>query len=159
MPDMTSVTGIECYRFLYLPIWGHPVAVRVTTLGEVFTVHSTALSGQGGYAPGAITNRSFTVLNKKDTDALQEMIHRVDLFKMRKTDDTKGRDGEEWVLEGVANRKYCVVTRWCPDSYDTKKRGLEDFVNLCRRLLELANDKNKANQIPEDTSLRTDSQR
>lgn len=128
LSDMTNTTGTECYRFLYLPTrGGHPVAVRATTSGEVFTVHSTVLSGQGGYAPGAITSRSSTVMNKKESDALREMIDRVGLFKMLKTDDTRGRDGVEWVFEGTANGKYGVVTRWCPASYDTKKRGLEAF--------------------------------
>jgi hypothetical protein len=152
LPGMTNSAGAECYRFLYLPTWGHPVAVRVTTSGEVFTVHATALSGQGGYDPGTITNQSHTVMGKKDSDALRKMIAKVELFKMRKTDDTRGCDGEEWVLEGVANGKYCAVTRWCPVDYDTRKRGLNAFVTLCRRLLGLASEKNKSIQMPGDTA-------
>ncbi len=152
LSGMTNAAGAECYRFLYLPTWGHPVAVRVTRSGEVFTVHATFLSGQGGYDPGTITHQSYRTLNKKDSDGLRKMIAKVDLFSIPKTDDTRGCDGEEWVLEGVADGQYAVVTRWCPADYDTKKRGLDAFVALCRRLLDLANDKNNANQAPEDTA-------
>jgi hypothetical protein len=29
-----------------------------------------------------------------------------------------------------------VITRWCPDAYDTKERGLLEFVSICNHLLE-----------------------
>lgn len=147
LPTMTNTPTVECYRFLYLPSWGHPVAVRLAASGEVFTVHSTVLSGQGGYEPGTITDQYQTMLSKKDSDDLRKQIEKVGLFKMLKGNDIiGGRDGERWILEGVKTGRYHVVTRWCPANYDTKKRGFEAFVTLCRRLLDFSTDKNKANQ-------------
>jgi len=145
LPIMTNNPATECYRFLHLPTWGHPVAIRLTASGEVFTVHSTVLSGQGGYEPGTITNQTYAVAGKEASDDLRKQIEKVKLFRMSTTDHTCGCDGEEWVLEGVAGGKYCVVSRWCPVEYDTKKRGLDAFVSLCRRLLDFSMERNKAN--------------
>jgi hypothetical protein len=45
-----------------------------------------------------------------------------------------GKDGSQWILEGVNDGKYHLVARWSPDYHSTENKP---FADAARMLLEL----------------------
>ncbi|MDD5644630.1 MAG: hypothetical protein PHO00_04190 [bacterium] len=129
----------EIYRFTLLPTWGRPVSVRVEVNDTIITIHTVTLTGSGGYEPGDIEFKESIILTPQESSMLIEKINSLNLFSMPLEDDTRGLDGSEWIFEGVKNGKYHVISRWCPDEYDTEKRNLVEFVSTCNQLLEYVN--------------------
>ena len=127
-------TNIQAHRFLILPTWGHPIAVRAVVTKDGYKLISRRLSGQGGYDVGKLVEQREIILSRDDSTELQKRIDALKFFVMPTEDDTLGEDGEQWMLEGVANGKYHVIHRWCP-GYDPDKRGLKPFLHLCEFLV------------------------
>jgi hypothetical protein len=119
------------YRFTILPTWGNPISIRITKQAEIYRLAARRLNGQGGYDPGRLTEKKDIKLSDADSKLLEEHISRIHFFDMPTQDGPAGMDGEEWILEGVADGKYHVVVRWCASDYDPKKRKLVEFLTLC----------------------------
>jgi len=49
-----------------------------------------------------------------------------------------GFDGAEWVLEGVREGRYHLVSRWCPGAFESQPSEVRAFAKACRLLLEYA---------------------
>lgn len=127
--------NIQVYRFLILPTWGNPIAVRAVAAGDAYKLISRRLSGQGGYEIGTLAEQLEVTLSDDDSAELRKRINALKFFEMPTEDDTSGTDGEQWLLEGVANGKYHVTHRWCASAYDPDKRGLKPFLHLCEFLV------------------------
>lgn len=125
----------QVYRFLILPTWGHPIAMRAIATDSSYKLISRRLSGQGGYDAGKLDEQREITLSREDSAELQKRIDAMKFFVMPTEDDTSGNDGEQWILEGVANGKYHVIHRWCASGYEPDKRGLRNFLNLCEFLV------------------------
>ena len=126
---------IQVYRFLILPTWGHPMAVRTVVTEKGGKLIARRLSGQGGYSLGKLDEQREIALSREDSTELKKRIGLLKFFEMPTEDDTSGTDGEQWILEGVANGKYHVIHRWCASAYDPGKRGLKSFLHLCEFLV------------------------
>jgi hypothetical protein len=74
-------------------------------------------------------------LTQTDSAALDDLVQKVNLFGMPFSDTVTGKDGDEWVIEGVLQGKYHFVERWCATSDNPKKRGLAAFNALCKFLV------------------------
>ncbi len=136
---------VTTYRFLILPTWGHPVSVRAELSGELFKLTSCRLDGQGGYDPGKVAERHEVTLSKADTAKLSKLLDVLKMFE-RPTEDTEsGMDGDQWIFEGVSGGKYHILNIWCAVE-DTKKRGLEPFVQVCQFLIT----QSKLNERPKN---------
>lgn len=116
----------ESYRFLWLRSFHHPVAVRVDIKPDgssEVTVKIT--SGAGGSAPGDLTKNASTVLTKVQTDRFLSEVKKVGLWQIeRRLRDQSGTDGAEWIIEGVRDQAYCVVTRWSPKNGPVRELGV-----------------------------------
>lgn len=106
----------ESYRFLWLRSFHHPIAVRVWSLAGKQLVTVKEMSGAGGYTPGKlIVNRTHTVTvcEWKEFTRLLEQTCYWNL--PTDSDDRGGKDGAQWILEGVKGGRYHVVDRWSPE--------------------------------------------
>jgi hypothetical protein len=120
----------EIYRFMILPTWGNSIAVRVEKKGERYHLSARRLSGQAGYEVGTLAESKDLELNPDDSKSLASLLEKLNFFQMTTQDKVRGFDGDEWILEGLNQGKYHVVTRWCASKYDPDKRGLKAFLEI-----------------------------
>lgn len=132
--------GSEIYRFLWLRSFHHPVSIRVEINVNGPMLHFKELGGAGGYEPGKpIKNISKKITQTEWCGFINKLkIARYwTMFPMHKT---QGLDGAEWVLEGVKDGRYHLVSRWSPNN--------GNYRNACIYLLHLAGyDTSKRNNI------------
>ncbi len=124
------------FRFTILPTWGNPISIRVTKEDGIYRLAARRLDGQGGYDPGKLVEKKNITLSDPDGKLLERQISAMRFFDMSTQDKTRGFDGDEWILEGVADGKYHVVVRWCASRYDPAKRKLVQFLALCSFLYD-----------------------
>lgn len=125
---------VTAYRFLILPTWGHPISVRAELSADLFKLTSCRLDGAGGYDPGKVAERHEVMLSNDDTAKLSKRLDALKMFERPTEDAESGRDGDQWIFEGVSGGKYHLLNIWCAGN-DSKKRGLEPFVEVCRFLV------------------------
>jgi hypothetical protein len=136
LPGLARDVSADVYRIMILPTWGNPIVVRVQKHGELYSLSARRLDGQGGYDPGKLAEAKDIELSADDSKSLAALIQNLHFFQLPTKDDVRGLDGDEWIIEGVSQRKYHVVVRWCADSYDPERRKLTSFLALCRFLLD-----------------------
>ena len=122
--------GTEVYRFLWLRSFDAPMVVRVERTGSNMQLFSRRLSGSGGYDPGELIYKGSTALDQAKWCSFMAKLERANYWNEPLTQDDRGPDGAEWVLEGVRDGRYHVVDRWSPED--------GDFREACLYLLDLA---------------------
>jgi hypothetical protein len=121
---------LTAYRFLWLPTWGRPVAVRIEKAGGRATLHMVQLDGSGGYDLGKIDTTRRMSPNRDDWERLMRRVRTAGFWGMPSRIDRLGADGEELIVEGVKDGRYHVVDRWTPEA--------GAYLELCRTLLDLS---------------------
>jgi hypothetical protein len=107
----------EIYRFLWLRTFHHPIFVRVErTSAHSFDLISKELSGAGDYEPGRVLRTAKHSLTEDEWCEFIQLLNKSNYWKMPAFLDERGFDGSEWILEGVKDGRYHVVSRWSPDS-------------------------------------------
>jgi hypothetical protein len=106
----------RAYRFLWLPTFHHSISVLLTVRPDGSgQLSSVELSGKGGYEPGSMLATKIVELSKDQVNQFNAMSGIVDFWTAPTVDPQRqGDDGSEWILEGVKDQKYHVVTRWTP---------------------------------------------
>jgi hypothetical protein len=135
LPGFTKDVNADIYRIMILPTWGNPIVVRVQRHGELYSLSSRRLDGQGGYDPGKLAESKDIELSADESKSLAVLIQNLNFFQLPAEDRVRGFDGDQWIVEGVSQGKYHVAVRWCANSYDPEKRKLTTFLALCRFLL------------------------
>jgi hypothetical protein len=135
LPELSKDTKAVVYRFTILPTWGNPIAVRAQKQDGIFRLSARRLDGEGGYDPGKLVEQKNLKLSETDSKSLDSLVTALKFFHMPGHEDVLGFDGEEWILEGVADGKYHIVQRWSAD-YDPKNRKLEPFLAFCKFLID-----------------------
>src|SRR4051794_15824346 len=105
---------VAAYRFLWLPTWERPIAVRIERTGNGATVRLLQLDGAGGYDPGKIAINTQVPVGEREWDRLTTLASRAGIWDMPTRIADLGHDGENLIVEGVADGKYHVVYRWTP---------------------------------------------
>jgi hypothetical protein len=118
-------------RFTWLRTWGKPISVRITSDG---TLTATRLSGSGGYEPGTVEAHATKKLTPQEVSAIDARVTALSFDKMPTVDDTRGLDGEDWILERQDGSTYHVVSRWTPDKTGSKAA----FRAVCELLIDAA---------------------
>jgi len=125
------------YRFTKLGAFSGPEVVTLTVQPD----------GSGRFNTRVINaNRDATLLDDNLTASpaqLAKFFSRLDQANFWNTPtqlSTSGRDGAEWILEGVQNGKYRVVVRWSPD---IERKSAEEvaFADAAGLMFELAGHK------------------
>lgn len=121
-PILNTYKGnTEIYRFTWLRTFDHPVSVRIEKQNDTVRVFVKVSNGAGGYEPGEIIVDTTFDISISDFINLNKKIDGAGFWQMP-TQNRKntGRDGSEWIIEGVKDKKYHMVNRWSPvkDSHD-----------------------------------------
>lgn len=103
--------GRRAIRYLSLPTWGHPVAIRVEHTPRGIVLTRRVLSGQGGYEPGHLASESTRSLRPEDWRSIQAALHGARFFDQPVRSEL-GMDGTQWIVEVVDGDRYHVVDRW-----------------------------------------------
>jgi hypothetical protein len=123
------------YRFLWLRTFDHPISVRVMiSPNGAGNVVIKVSNGAGGYGPGHLVQNESRALTTTDVADLMARIQSTDFWKIPTAESMKGvgMDGAEWVLEGVSDGNYHVVTRWSPEKGSYRKLCLFFIHDLAR---------------------------
>jgi hypothetical protein len=114
-PSLLDSMGkdIESYRLLWLRTFDHPVAVRVWRSGNEQFLTVKKLSGEGGYEPGKLVLNKSRRLTQVEWDTFKQMVDKAQFWSLPSVDEKEEppQDTTHWVLEGVKEGRYHVVTR------------------------------------------------
>jgi hypothetical protein len=102
----------ETYRFLWLPTWQNPVAVRVFQRGADFGLEAVILDGAGGYDPGQVSRRVTSALSRDEWHTVIAQLRRIQFWQMETTGGNHGFDGAQWIVEARRDGRYHIVDRW-----------------------------------------------
>jgi hypothetical protein len=108
-------TGEYAYRFLWLRIAHHPIAVRIESMGNSVTLSAVELDGTGAHDPDQILRRIQRTLSPADENKFRKKLSQLDFWEVRKDQGRFGFEGAQWVLEGVENGRYRVMEKWSPN--------------------------------------------
>jgi len=123
----------EMYRLGEVPLWpaspGNETVYRFTYIPAFFGSQMVSLTvqqdGSGLIRIKALdVNHAETTRDESTTvppDRLAGFLNRINeaqFWSMPAESSHRGFDGAEWILEGVQDGQYHIVTRWCPDSYN-----------------------------------------
>ena len=114
--EISKTQKEQSYRFLWLRSFHHPVAIRFDVQADGTSRLTTKMgSGAGGYKPGHLVQDNTSVLTKKQTDLFLGKIEENKFWSLEGVEKGgNGNDGAQWIVEGVKDGKYHVVTRWSP---------------------------------------------
>ncbi len=119
----------EIYRFFWLRSFHHPIFVRIEKRNSKIKLFTKELDGTGSSEPVRILKSKEISLTEEDFLKFLDLINRANFWQMP-TSSKMGRDGAQWILEGVKDNRYHIVDRWSPE------KG--DFREACIYLLKLS---------------------
>jgi hypothetical protein len=124
---------LVAYRFLWLRTFHHPISIRLN-IRPTDTAYLTTIvtSGGGGYAPGIISSNDVIEISPEQLNQFSSQLDQAQFWSMQASEKTRnGFDGAEWILEGVKDGNYHIVSRWSPKS--------GSYRELCLGLVKLSN--------------------
>ena len=120
----------EVYRFLWLRSFHHPIFVRIEKRDNLIQLFSKELDGRANaYNPGKVLRKEHKILTEQQWCNFSSLLEKSEYWKMP-ADYTMGRDGANWILEGVKDGRYHVVNRWSPEN--------DEYREACIYLLKLS---------------------
>ncbi len=134
-PPLQNIIG-ESYRFLYIPTFTEPVAVRASCNKNHCVVTAKKLNGQGGYGPGALAREISRDLTQQEWRHFQELVAESQFWSISKEIYQLGlgpMDASLWVLEGSRLDQHRVWIDWSMNQGDDP--GLR---RMCLKLLEIS---------------------
>jgi hypothetical protein len=122
-----SVSGPETYRFLFMRHLHNPVAVRFTRKGDGIAVTTVEANV---HDPKDNRRHEFTAEIGAWND-LKAHLESADFWNLfgDPTEDERGLDGADWVIEGRRGGVYHAVVRWNPPPGPFRS-ACEDFIKL-----------------------------
>jgi hypothetical protein len=122
----------EIYRFTWLRSFDHPITVRLQRSLDNIELTSKMTSGAGGYEAGKIIWDTTFTITKNQWNSVIDKVNKADFWQMPNHVYSGGKDGSEWILEGVRGKQHHWAARWSP--VDTSS-----FRRACEYLLQLSN--------------------
>jgi hypothetical protein len=121
MSQQETLTG---FRFTWLPAWNRPISVRITLKSDG-TGELKAKSVQGSYwKPGKLDLTKDVALTKEQTVELVRLIEEAGFWELPSRVQSSGRDGADWLFEGVKDGRYHLTERWSPGPGSYRTLGL-----------------------------------
>ena len=114
---MAKDKSIECYRFLWLRSFSHPISVRLSHHGkDEWILKLKIAGGAAGFHPHSLIEEE--TMHLRDAN-IQEFLSQIDSLGFWKApnpllNDQVGTDGSQWIIEGVKDGNYHVIDRWSP---------------------------------------------
>ncbi len=113
--QLGQATDAEFFRFLWIPTWLSPFAVRLETSADGTTsVYGRTTNGLGGYEAGTLTHDSTRVLTLEEYRQFKKRLEATVFWTLpaKKPVPLGACDGEQWIFEGVSRGRYHIVDRW-----------------------------------------------
>jgi hypothetical protein len=109
----------EIYRFTWLRSFHHPVIVRIEKQSNIIRLFAKVSNGAGGFEPGKIIVDTTFDVAVKEWDDLKKKIVEVKFWEIP-TESKKhnGKDGSEWIIEGIKDNMYHMAIRWTPNKIE-----------------------------------------
>jgi hypothetical protein len=115
----------EIYRFLWLRSFHHPISVRLERSDYSFKLVSVELSGKGGYEPGRKLRTDNIIVSEDEWCKFMSLLEAASFWSQPTSDPRQsGRDGAQWVLEGVRRNRYHIIDRWSPHDGGFRAAGI-----------------------------------
>ena len=130
---MAKDKSIECYRFLWLRSFSHPISVRLSHHGkDEWILKLKIAGGAAGFHPHSLIEEE--TMHLRDAN-IQEFLSQIDSLGFWKApnpllNDQVGTDGSQWIIEGVKDGNYHVIDRWSPKSGIARELGWRLMFNL-----------------------------
>jgi len=121
----------EVFRFTWLRTFDEPVVIRIEKESNQISVSWKVADGKGGYEPGNLITNMNKSISIHDWDEFTDLVKKIDFWNMKRSGQS-GFDGSEWILEGVNESNYHVVSVWTPNAKS-------EFYKVCNYLIELTN--------------------
>jgi len=119
------------HRFLWLRAFHQPVVIRVDC-AEACELTLKLLSGRGGFDPGGLLRERTFELDPADRTRFEALLEESAFWDGPPPIDLGGRDGAEWVLEGIEAERYVAWNAWSP----TTTEAFGAYARLCDFLIE-----------------------
>lgn len=110
----------EIYRFLWLRTFHHPIFVRIEKRDNSIQLFSKEFDGRANGYTGKELRNEKRILNEQQWCNFLSLLEKSEYWKIP-TDYTMGRDGANWILEGVKDGRYHVVNRWSPENHEYRE--------------------------------------
>jgi len=122
----------ECYRFLWLRSFNHPVSVRLCREGsDKWKLTTKVAAGAAGFRPGSIILDESRELYSREVEPFLSRVDTLGFWSApNPVNDQTGTDGSQWVIEGVKGGKYYIVDRWSPKDGIARELGWYLVFNL-----------------------------
>jgi hypothetical protein len=105
----------ESYRFLWMPTFHRPIAVRVTLRPAGGVLVAIELDGKAGYSVGKVIRRTERILDEPTAITIRTRVVGSGFWGLpTQLSDVGGTDGARWVLEGQVDGVHHIVDRWSP---------------------------------------------
>jgi hypothetical protein len=129
-PVLHSYNGQnEIYRFTWLRSFNQPIIVRLQRQGDLVELSSKITNGAGGYEPGQIIWDTAFKVSESNWNVLDSLVDKAKFSTLSTEVQDGGRDGAEWILEGIKNKQYHWAYRWSPsDDRHTLFRDACDYM-------------------------------
>ncbi|MFD0837365.1 hypothetical protein ACFQ0I_16420 [Mariniflexile aquimaris] len=123
----------EIYRFTWLRSFHKPMTFRFEKKNDSYIMFYKVLSIPDEYGNniGEIECFRLKILSKKEWIKFTQLIEKANFWEMRLGNSSYGDDGSQWIMEGVNQSNYRVVSAWTPS------KGA--FFNACNYLISLMN--------------------
>jgi hypothetical protein len=122
---LSKTNNGQSYRFLWLRTWDHPIAIRFDINGDGTGRLVTKISsGSGGSDPGNLILDRTLRLTKEQAASLLLKVETAAFWGMSTKEPTSGKDGAQWIIEGVRQSEYHIVDRWSPRSGPVRDIGI-----------------------------------
>lgn len=125
----------EIFRFTWLRTFHKPIAIRVTAKNGEHILTLKVASGAGGYEVGNLVRDTSFYISNNEWNEFSSRMGAINFWSLSSQDNSRGKDGSEWILEGRGNEKYHFVTRWTPNTNATPNK---DYRSCCYYLIQLS---------------------
>lgn len=119
----------EVFRFTWLRTFDEPVVIRIEKESNQISINWKVTDGKGGYEPGNLITDENKSISIKEWNEFIDLVKGIDFWNMKRRGQF-GTDGSEWILEGVNESNYHVVSVWTP-------RAKSQYYEVCNYLIEL----------------------
>jgi hypothetical protein len=134
--ERSKPVSSQSYRFLWIRAFHHPVSIRFDVGRDGIAVLTVKVaSGNGGPSPGHLIENRTRRITKERTAWFLGQINALEFWTLRSRYNSQppGPDGAEWVIEGIKDGNYIVVSRSPPENGAVRSLGLAlalDLANL-----------------------------
>jgi len=132
--EISSSEIEETYRFVLLPTFDAPIAIRVWRSGNKYFMTTKKTNGEGGFGMnkfGTLSYEKTRPLTKEEWDGFLTLLDEAMFWDMLLDDknDLPVEDGASWIMEGYSNQNYHSIDRITPN---------KEFGKICIYLLKLS---------------------